>query len=181
MKNKVKSSLLALGLGLAALVSATGCATVSRAPTIVKGVLTPLALARDLADIPASGAASIIDDFADNFYDSGPINSTRFSSQPYPYMYGPYPGRPFMGGYPYYNSYSSYDGNNVGNAAPLFGGIIRAAGFCFAAPDYILCRSFTPDWKGTSPYKKTHQDWSEHFWKNTKTLWQKPEEAVKKK
>lgn len=183
MKNIAKSCALALGVGILTVTS--GCSTLSRAPTIVKVAATPIAIIRDAADVLTSGPASAIDDFADNFYDSGQISSRRFNGfYPAPYSY--VPGSPFMNGYSPMSTYShgygyGYGNENVGNAAPLFGGILRLAGFCFAAPNYLLCRSFTPDLEGTSPYKPRGKSWPEHFGLNTKTLWSRPEEPVKKK
>ena len=59
----MKSARLALGLGLAALVSAPGCATLSKAPALVKGVLTVPAAVSDVAGLPfillASGMGRI--------------------------------------------------------------------------------------------------------------------------
>lgn len=58
MKNTMKAGRLALGLGLAALCSAPGCATMSKAPTPVKAVLSVPAFLSDVVSLPFTHLAS---------------------------------------------------------------------------------------------------------------------------
>ncbi len=160
MKNLAKYGLLALTMGLT-----SGCATINKTPSMIKVVATPIAVARDLVDVPLTTIATSVDNFADKF--KGPSELPKNRGYPWGRPSAYYPYQPW--------GYSSWGNENVGDAAPLFEGIVRLCGFCFAAPDYIISRSGTPDLYGSNPYKSHEKDWSDHFFINTKTLWMKKE------
>ena len=138
------SKLAALAIGTSSLLS-SGCISM---PLPVKVALTPLAITRDVIDMPLSAAASCADHFS-NTYDKrsdGDLKKTMFR-------------------------YSGFKRNESFNlcefSAELTTDIIGSI-------DYLTCRSFAPFPKGTSPWEEKDDSWDKLFFPNLKAIWALP-------
>ena len=147
---KTLNALLGMLVGLG-LMLCTGCATTARV------IATPVAVARDVVDLPLASIASGCKYMADlRGGRPGPVESHS--------GYG-------------WTSNNGW-GPGLGVSADITGPFMRAMQYVFGVPDYLICRSLYPDFpKGVSPWKKFEyfdresETWGEFLFPNTGALW----------
>jgi hypothetical protein len=130
-----------------------GCAT-----TPVKVVCTPLAVARDIVDLPFATLGSACKK----------VGATRSGIAP----------SDVRSGFGYgYNSIGGW-GPGLGISVDVTGPAMRGLSYVFGVPDYLVCRSIYPNFpKGVSPwikidsYGETDEPWGEFLFPNTRALW----------
>ena len=147
---KMLNALLVMLVGLG-MMFCTGCATTA------KVIATPVAVVRDVVDLPLASIATGCKCLAD--------------------IRGGRPGP--------VESYSGYGWNSNGGWGPglgmsvdITGPFMRALQYIVGVPDYIVCRSLYPNFpKGASPWKKCgyfdgeSETWGEFLFPNTGALW----------
>lgn len=128
---------------LAVVFLGAGCQAVG---TGLKVVVTPVAVVRDVVDVPLTGIASFINTGAE---------STRSSL-----------GRPSAGvGW-------GLGGPTAGVGLDLSYIVGKAFAYTIGGVDYILCRSLWPNPpQGVTPFKPRGESWGSHLFPNTETLW----------
>lgn len=119
---------------------------------------TPLTLARDLVDAPLVSLTNVMEEWAKR---SDPFN----------------PPSPGVG-------WSSGGGFGIGIGYNIGFFIFKPLSWIFGGVDYVVCRSFFPNWpKGWSPWKRKDKTWGSLYFINTRALWGKtiPENTWEKK
>ena len=130
----VLGSTVAMGLGL-------GCSSL---PRPVKHVLTPVAVARDVVDIPLVSMAN----FWNYVGEAGKDNFGKTDS---------------------YTYWSNRHGPGIGVTVDVTYPVGKILSGGFGVVDWVACRSFL----GESPWRPAEEKWPSYLFPNTKALWEK--------
>jgi hypothetical protein len=158
MTNKSNLANIVLSTGIA--LSAVGCASW---PTPMKVIATPVAVVRDIVDIPFASTATFFNYLGDaTKQDTGRTHSNS--------------------GYGWTRSGGSWNpGFGLGASTDITSPFAKLMAGVLGAPDYLACRSFCGSAKGKSPWKKYEEDqtWKEFLFPNMNSLWAEPKPEVK--
>ena len=144
MKINSLSKLTAITIGASSLLY-SGCASM---PTPMKVALTPIAVVRDVLDVPITLAATGIDNYSN-------INRQRKDCNLVANMFQ-------------YKGFKEKEDLDLCQfSAELITDFIGSA-------DYLACRSFAPGPEGKSPWKNDDKTWKEHLFPNMKAIWNLP-------
>jgi hypothetical protein len=142
MKTAARMMIMMLAAG--SLLS-SGCASW---PGPIKVIATPVAVARDVVDLPLTSIANFGEYLAESSaYRTGNTDSGL--------------------GY----GFGKGGGLGLGMSMDLTSPFGKLISWIFALPDYLLTRSFCGSLEGESPWKKYTEDWSDHLFPNYQELW----------
>jgi hypothetical protein len=160
MKHGLNLAGLVLSAGIA--LSSTGCATW---PTALKVAATPVALVRDVVDIPLASGVTFFDYVAEGKKED--LGNTESRSG---YGWTKNGGDSWHGGW------------GLGVSMDLTYPFGKFMSGVLAVPDYVVSRSLCGSLEGKSPWKKNDeiedQTWGEYLFPNMNELWAEPKKKI---
>ena len=142
---------------VAGVVLSSGCASM---PKPVKVIATPVAIVRDVVDVPLATTATFFNYLSDASKDrTGEIESNS--------------------GYGWTRSGGQWNsGFGLGASVDITSPVSKLLSRVIGASDYVLCRSFVDSVDGRSSIKGRHESWRDFLFPNMDALWGKQEEVL---